>query len=714
MELNPFAVSYITEASYTPRELLERYSFLPFLQLQRQIGSPTNVFVLGRRGVGKTMLLKLFDPDLMEQVYVSSSQELTRVRKYIPSTTVGVYLNLSSPDAKVNLFQGHDRDSRWWMLAFSDYLNCILLKGALRSIDRMTAIQPWCDAAGLKGSGWRDGTVIRRLTKDLRQESSAFDRVTSRKSLDSFLDARIGSWRRFLNNDLSTKEPPETPLPLGVPLFRLTECIRRADLFTGTFRLFVLIDQYENLYHRRGVIDFRPIFNEAMYAASRGGTGVEFKLGARRYSYGDLRFLEGDGKIEESREMIEVDLDREATRFYRLFAMDLFRKRLQVSGVRGAKAMQLAAEHLPELTAREEAELYLGKEKEQRERTKHFSPFLERWEVLGFDKRRAEEMIRECGLSLAHPLTGTLACIALTRWLRDKGRHAPVGCPECPEREATGEADLYDTTAVYARELTRLIEKRYQGPALENKAIDNFVRDAEQVALFILASSYKNQKKYFTGIESIIRVSSNVALVFIEVLGKCYDLLLFDGGNPLADPVEPSIQSAAIHAMSETWHRQIPTQGDFAESLQALVTGLGVNFRKLQLEPSAPDPSPNGFSISHEQRADLMNAGNNPREDPRRLLLEAVSWGVLEEKTHRDKSRGRAPRTKFYLNRILCPYFLISDIEKKDPMYVHDLEKFINDIVSSREPSEVSTRLRRSRGDANSLATHQPSLFRGR
>jgi hypothetical protein len=710
MELNPFAVSYITEASYTPKELLERYSFLPFLQLQRLIGSPTNVFVLGRRGVGKTMLLKLFDPDLMEQVYVSSSQELTKVRRFIPPATVGVYLNLSSPDSKLNLFQGHDRDSRWWMLAFSDYLNCVLLKGALRSIDRMTLIKPWCEAAGLRRRDWRDGNVIRKLVEDLRQESSAFDKVKNRKSLDSFLEARIGNWRRFLNNDRSAKEPPETPLPLGVPLFRLTECIRREGLFSHTFRLFVLIDQYENLYHRRSVIDYRPVFNEAMYAASRGGTGVEFKLGARRYSSGDLRFLDGDGKIEESREVIELDLDREATRFFRLFAIDLFRKRLQVSGVRCAKAVQLAAERLPALTSRREAELYLGKEKEDIERPKHFAPFLDRWEMLGVERTQAERMLSQCGLSTAHPLTATLTCIALTRWLRDRSRFPPVGCREM---EIIGELDLYEAIGSYARELGNLIESRYRGPA-ENKAIDNFVRDAEQVALFILASSYKNQKKYFTGIESIIRISSNVALVFIEILGRCYDLLLFDGGNPSVDPVEPSTQSTAIHAMSEAWHRQMPTQVDFAESLQALVTGLGVNFRKLQLEPSAPDPSPNGFSISNDQRTELMNAGDNPREDPRRLLLEAVGWGVLEEKTHRDKSRGKAPRTKFYLNRILCPYFLISDIEKKDPMYVYDLERFINDIVNSREPSEVSARLRRSRGEANSIVARQPSLFQGK
>lgn len=707
MEPNPFAVSYITEASYTPKELLERYSFLPFLQLQRQISSPTNVFVLGRRGVGKTMLLKLFDPDLMEQVYLSDNQELIKVRKVVPPATVGVYLNLSSPDAKVNLFQGHDRDARWWMLAFSDYLNCILLKGALRSIDRMISISPWCEAAGLRSNSWHDGTVIRRLMVDLRQESSAFNRVSNRKGLDSFLDKRIGNWRRFLNNDSSAKESPETPLPLGVTLFRLTDCIRRANVFANTFRLFVLVDQYENLYHRRRIIDFRPVFNEAMYTASRGGTGVEFKLGARRYSYGNLRFLDGDGRIEESREVTEVDLDRMATKFYRLFAIDLFRKRLRVSGLQGSKAVQLAAERLPALTAREETELYLGKDKEQGVHVKHFAPFLERWEALGLDRRRSEEIVRNAGLWDGNPLTTTLTCIALTRWLREGGRNTPVGC------QKRGDAsNLVEKMHFYALELMKWIDRRYEGPAISNRAIDNFVRDAEQVALFILASSYKNQKKFFAGIESIIRVSSNVALVFIEVLGKCYDLLLFDGGDPFRDPIGPHIQSTAIYAISEAWYKQIPSQGDYAESLQELVSGLGVNFRKLQLEPSAPDPSPNGFSISNEQRGGLTGAGENPREDPRRLLLEAVSWGVLEEKTHQDKSRGRAPRTKYYLNRILCPYFGISELEKKDPMYVHDLERFISDIVNGREPEEVAARLRRSRGNPVDLVT-QSSLFQG-
>ena len=76
---NPFNISYLTEASLTPGQLMERYSFLPFLHLQKRISDTTNVMLLGRKGVGKTMLLKLFDPDLMRLLYESNVQEAQQV-----------------------------------------------------------------------------------------------------------------------------------------------------------------------------------------------------------------------------------------------------------------------------------------------------------------------------------------------------------------------------------------------------------------------------------------------------------------------------------------------------------------------------------------------------------------------------------------------------------------------------------------------------------
>jgi hypothetical protein len=112
--------------------------------------------------------------------------------------------------------------------------------------------------------------------------------------------------------------------------------VRRLSVFKKPFRIFLLIDQYEALYHHRAVIDFRPAFNQAMFAASRGGTGVEFKLGTRPYAYSNRQLLNGDGRVELNREIIEVSVDKLASKYYGQFAVDLYAKRLETGGVVGS------------------------------------------------------------------------------------------------------------------------------------------------------------------------------------------------------------------------------------------------------------------------------------------------------------------------------------------------------------------------------------------
>ena len=231
------------------------------------------------------------------------------------------------------------------------------------------------------------------------------------------------------------------------------------------------------------------------------------------------------------------------------------------------------------------------------------------------------------------------------------------------------------------------------------KATDDFVRDTEQAALFQIASAYKNQRKYYAGLDTIVRISSNVAVVFIEILRASYEQHILDGGSVLREPVPVDIQSEAIYRVSESWVGRIPTECDYGETLQSFLKGWGSAFRKLQLEPSAPQPCPNGFSFNGDLfSADPQREAGSPRDDPRVLLLDAINWGLLEEHEHQDKTRGRPKRRKLYLNRIFCPYFGISEIRRKDPIYVQAVDAFVNEALEGRLPDEVKSLIAKTSG----------------
>lgn len=697
---NPFSVSYLTESALTPDDLLARYSFLPFRHIGDQVARPTNVFLIGRKGVGKTMLLKMFDPDVMVRLFSHPPKERD-VLDLIPSAAVGVYFNLGAAAARVNVFQGADRSDEWWQRAYADYLNTVLLHQVLHALAALTGNARWCSASELKGDGGsRLSSLSERLLNLLRDESSQFEGVNSLEELRRHLQLRAQAWARFVNRDRQTPKPPDSFVPFGVPLFALVRAIRESEMFGRPFRLWLLIDQYEYLYQHRRKIDFRPVFNGAIYHASRGGTGVEFKIGTRQYAYREFRIAHSDVQIEVNREIVEVDVDRLSEDFYPQFASDLLRKRLAAAARRTVSEKAIHPNVLlPAFKPQEEALRYVSND--SLDRTKHLRPFLRRWQRLGCSEAEAEAALQQGAVRLANPLVSTLACIALTRWVRDGGKGVPLKCgdPLPPSDAVLGLAE-------YLSRLVAAITQRYElrGPAARKtrqlRAVDDFIHDAEEAALFQIASAYKNQRKYYTGLRTIVKLSSNVALVFIEMLREAYEYIVLEGADPLAEPIPPELQSAAVYHVSEALFGQIPHECDFGETYHAFLSQLGGALRELQLELTVPQPSPNGFSLASAAFSTAVAGGSTNRSDPVNLINEAVSWGLLEEREHQSKDHGAPKRHKYYLNRAFCPYFGLSEIRKKDPVYVEDLQTFVASLLRKEMPEVIKDTLRRARGSA--------------
>ena len=77
------------------------------------------------------------------------------------------------------------------------------------------------------------------------------------------------------------------------------------------------------------------------------------------------------------------------------------------------------------------------------------------------------------------------------------------------------------------------------------------------------------------------------------------------------------------------------------------------------------NPGHTGFSL----REDELSSSDKGLA-VRGLLQDAVSWAILEERTHTSKLREAATRRKWYLHPLLSPRFAIPYKRVKEPLYV--------------------------------------------
>ena len=133
-----------------------------------------------------------------------------------------------------------------------------------------------------------------------------------------------------------------------------------------------------------------------------------------------------------------------------------------------------------------------------------------------------------------------------------------------------------------------------------------------------------------------------------------------------------------------------------------LLDELGFIFRRLQLIPTAPYPSPNGFSVAQEQEwistPTSMTHETSVNDTSLRYLKEiirdATDWGYLIEMPHRSKAFSLKTRTKYYINAMFAPYYDLSARHLKEPLYVEvqelaELTSTVPDVRSQRRRTIV-------------------------
>src|SRR5262249_44740804 len=150
-----------------------------------------------------------------------------------------------------------------------------------------------------------------------------------------------------------------------------------------------------------------------------------------------------------------LNLDDIADQFYKKFAVELFNKRLSVFNLPDGPARLKVADRLPALEPREEARLYAREAGATSAR--HLSEFFARWEALGLTSAELAALRGNDALDGAGVLESTLACIALTRWLRDGKDEPPLRCKPVSRASPRGLR-----AGAYLSQLVRSIEHRYE------------------------------------------------------------------------------------------------------------------------------------------------------------------------------------------------------------------------------------------------------------
>jgi hypothetical protein len=677
---NPFDQPYLTEGVTNPSDLLAQYSFLPLKHVFQKLAPKENVLLIGRRGVGKTMILRLFDSEMVAEIY-RQSRAHNDAREYLLSDTVGIYLNLASPILRLKEFSGRGHDENWWRRAFADYFSYLALDIAIRGCCTLSSLQEWRTANRWKGAALEDVQNQRALAETLSQ-LSGLDDARNLDSLAAAISRRLTAWVTFLNRDSET--PPTNLVQIGEPLYLLAKVLGR---FRKGIRILLLIDQYEVLHSLSGRIDLRPVFNEAMYSSARGGTGVEFKIGTRRYSFGDLKLFDSQTGLEDGREVSFVDLDAMAVKYFHGFAAELLAKRLANVGIRlvPGPSLKVAQHYLPGLAPVDEAARLAANARESTRRA--LDPYLKTWSDLGVSHSVGEAVANEVFSEELSPLITSLTALYLTHWLGRRSRRLPAWVSA--SARSSPEVQL-ETLGVAMRDA--LLSRYKSGTAkarksLKTRAADDLVSSWEETALFHLASAFKNQRKHFASFETISRISSNVALVFLQIMRTAWELQSLRTDASPSQPIAPEIQSEAVYSVSREWALKIGREYEHGVVQDRFLRALGANLRAVQMSPHATVPTPNGFSTnSDDPSPGQLSLGT---DSGRGLLNTLVNSGLLEESEHQDKTRGRPRRRKYYVNRVLCPYFAITDKHIKDPFYVEDLSDFISSLMHGEQPPEI-------------------------
>ena len=653
--INPFHELYVTETA-RPEEFVELFSpvLVPHALLLFQTG---NVVLRGTQGSGKSMLLNLLRPEI-RRAYNEAGQTFPVPPKLSQFISAGINLTKSGilDIGQRPITKNSEDDERLFPLFFADFLNYWIVRDILRTLETVESAPDLFSYVAFKNK--------EKFAELLSSAECWFGYLEKAKGFDALLhaiDHRIQSYRAFhlANTSALPDSLIETKTTIGEPISQAVQCLWQSGTLSQRVPVFVRIDQHEVLSRSDDLrptigIEYRRIINKAF---SRRDPRVSYRLGTRRYAWGDDLSVFGTGTpLEILRDYRVVDIDYLLTRkedrstwMFPRFAEDIFARRL-----RHAKLHTKAKSPLQQVFGSspkpfKAAKDYVGTSTADRG-LKIEDAWTDEW----------KNFIRQ--LFLTDPLAAKL----VEAWLRQKG---PGGRPNA--------------------EVAHVPRKR---PWPWDRAY--WKKERLRQALFQLAARCA-QRPLWYGRENFLSLCADGTLIFVSVCQHVWDAFLrsqlgvsdSEQIDPTEEGIPPGIQALGITSASSYWYEKIVEQSGGGER-RRFIDFLGRHFYSSLMNDRAMSyPGHNGFSLpNHDLESDFEVA---------RFLNDAADYGDLQNAPHTTKSKGGEQRTKWYLNPILSPHFRLPESHVKEPEYIdlRQIRKWLSDlgIVQDQAPKSSKT-----------------------
>jgi len=660
-QTNPFHDVFVTDSA--PAEDFVRY-FSPFLVPHLpELFQQGNVVLKGTQGCGKSMLLKLFQPEI-RTAYFDRNKVLQRAGGAldypVPETqrgfvSAGVNLSKSGLLDVVQLIPEKPSDAEYQEMTalFSDFLNYWLLRDLLHSLRIMTGR---VDVFG--------NLVNSNAFDDFVQVVSAqdcwFGYLVGCKTFDdlqSKVTKRIRHYRSWTarNSDLPG-EVSTSKTAIAVPLSATADALKKVGVIRRNVVVFLRIDQMEELWHRDGPQETQTSYLRHAINRAIGSRDlrVSFRVGTRRYAWSGNLALPGGRQIEESRDFDVIDLDKRLRRgedrsgwLFEGFAADVFQHRISANTEESRPPLSQLQMHRffgASPTPHQLIErLIVSPPEDPQKLLKLDQGWSEEWQQFILDVYRKTINRSKPKVSEAYSKNPVDALLMAAWGLQTGG--------------------------------VSVKEQRRAGPPPRHFPPWTSWWEKERLMVVTMQLTVRHQQTLFWwGTKKVLALSASNITIFLSICREVWDqwrrrTVGDDDQAQVKKAVSWKTQAVAIDSVSKNWHRNFARQpgrpsGDirirFVDELGSWLR------RKLLADNSLSYPGGNGFSLRH---SDVKLY-----EPLKRLLEEAVGWGDLYEVDHTTKiprEKHIDPRKKYYLNPILSPHFQIPEAHTKEPLYAH-------------------------------------------
>ncbi|WP_035854670.1 ORC-CDC6 family AAA ATPase [Dechloromonas agitata] len=566
-----------------------------------------STYIVGKRGCGKTMLLKYLD------YHTAFSNRRTDIdRDEIQH--IGIYWRVDTQFC--NSLHHRGLSEADWISIFENYFALVISVELIRSI-RAVALSSYPDFSEDNFNSLRFPSV-----KDFHP-----DFPVSPNDLERYLEGRRRAFSTWISN-MASMERPLLP-PGKFFLDSLISDIKESTGLEGA-SFYIYVDEVENLvpYQRRVLNSFlkhsqRPLiisFTSKELSGESRTTGPE-SINATH----DFRLLVLDELMDETERQI--------------FFAEVFLANLDLAEANQASELLRTVRTLDCLAGRQSNEY----------RKRILDEIRAKFPTLG-DKEFAQEAVGKDRIlnilkeRIKKALDDANSSISPDAFLKYSHiGEALIVVPALLNRQRLQPEQVLAELALY-------------DSARTGKFSTSWIHNNLVGSLLEAYRPYRQECPIYSGFDTFCTMANNNLRHFLIL---CYKALeISELKDEEADVFPVSTQARAAYEAADQLIREIKTFGEFGERLRMFVLRLGSLFRALQAKPAMSEPEQNQFTI---------NSGNRPLDESELLFIgEAKKYAILIEQLE-TKAKGEIGDDiiDYQLNPIYAPYFWISYRRKR-------------------------------------------------